>query len=117
MCVGHDVGFSCARSTDNLTTPILHDSEFCSDSDGYFGGVTRAQAWMDFCGLSFFFISSGLTHRAQYHSLHALERRNASWRETARQLERFGRQHRIEPHATRIITFRWAINCRVCVCE
>ena len=30
--------FSCARSTDNLTTPILHDSEFCSDSDGYFGG-------------------------------------------------------------------------------
>src|SRR4029077_15801592 len=55
--VGHDVVFSSVQSTDKLTTPILHDSEFCSDSDGYFGGVRLGQAWMDFCGLSFFFIA------------------------------------------------------------
>jgi len=42
--------FSYARSTDKLATPMLH--EFCSNLDDYFGGVTPAQAWMDFRSLS-----------------------------------------------------------------
>jgi len=61
--------FSYARSTDKLTTPMLH--EFCSNLDDYFGGVTPAQAWMDFRSLS-------------------LVGTNASWREAARQLEGSG---------------------------
>jgi len=88
--------FSYARSTDKLTTPMLH--EFCSNLDDYFGGVTPAQAWMDFRSLSLvgtkerFVARSGAAARG------------------------FGRQHCIEPHATRIIAVRREINGRAGVC-